>query len=101
MPGTDEPNLHRFSGSIPDVEQNMKMGGKPHSKIPSIFDHRLHNPSTIESYYQGTRMMGGCMAVSGIRITASPSQNGSTVNDEITGPNQSGSESVHNGEHEE
>jgi hypothetical protein len=34
------------------VERNVKVGGRPHSKIPSIFDHRVRNPSTIESYYQ-------------------------------------------------
>jgi hypothetical protein len=30
----------------------VKVGGRPNSKIPSIFDHRVRNPSIIESYYQ-------------------------------------------------
>ncbi len=29
----------------------MKTGGRPNSKIPSLFDHRVRNPSTIESNY--------------------------------------------------
>ncbi len=28
------------------------MDRRPHSKIPSIFDHTVRNPSTIESIYQ-------------------------------------------------
>ena len=33
------------------MERNVKAGGRPNSKIPSIFDHRVRNPSTIESNY--------------------------------------------------
>ena len=35
-----------------DVEPNVEMGGTVNSKIPSIFDHMVLDPSTIESYYQ-------------------------------------------------
>ncbi len=34
-----------------DVERNMKGEGTTNSKIPSIFDHRVRNSSTIESNY--------------------------------------------------
>ncbi len=34
-----------------DVEKNMKVEGTTYSKIPSIFDHMVHNSSTIESNY--------------------------------------------------
>src|SRR5258708_7095843 len=50
---------------------------------------------------QGTRMLSGSMTEGGVRITASPSQNGSTVNDEITSPNEPSSHGLHNREHEE
>jgi hypothetical protein len=33
------------------VERNVKVGGVPYSKIPSIFDHVVRNSSIIESYY--------------------------------------------------
>jgi hypothetical protein len=46
-------------------------------------------------------MVGRSVPEGGIRVTASPSQNGSTVNDEITCPNESRSNSLLNGEHEE
>jgi len=47
----EEVNLHGLDGSIADVERNGKVGGRPHSKIPSMFDHRVLDSSTIESYY--------------------------------------------------
>jgi hypothetical protein len=45
-------------------------------------------------------MMGRSMSKGGIRITASPSQNGSTVNDEIPGSNEPSSDGRENREHE-
>ena len=45
-------NLQYISGSIADVERNVKVGGMPNSKIPSIFDHTILDSSTIKSYYQ-------------------------------------------------
>jgi hypothetical protein len=46
-------------------------------------------------------MVSGCVAKGGILVTAAPSQNGSTVNDQITSPNESRAESVQNGEYKE
>jgi hypothetical protein len=44
-------------------------------------------------------MVSGSMTESGIRIMASPSQDGCTINDEITSPNESRSDGVENREH--
>jgi len=49
-----------------------------------------------EASQKGKGMMSGSMSVGGIRVTASPSQNGSTVNDQITGSDESPSQSLHN-----
>jgi len=46
-------------------------------------------------------MMSRSMAVSRIGIMASPSQDGSTVNYEISGSNESSFQSVQNNEHKE
>jgi len=46
--------LDQFTGDgsrSADVERNVKVGGMPNSKIPSIFDHVVRNSSTIEPYY--------------------------------------------------
>ena len=51
QPSNKEVNLHSINGSVADVERNVKMEGVLHSKIPSIFDHTVRNPSTIEPYY--------------------------------------------------
>jgi len=50
---------------------------------------------------QRTRMVSRSVPEGGIRVTVSPSQDGGTVNDEITGSDESSSESLHNSEHEE
>jgi hypothetical protein len=50
---------------------------------------------------QGTRMLSGSMPKGGVRITASPSQDGSTVNNEITSPNEPPSNGLQNCEDEE
>jgi hypothetical protein len=46
-------------------------------------------------------MVSGSMPEGGVRVTTSPSEDRCTVNDEITCPNESRSESVYNGENEE
>jgi len=46
-------------------------------------------------------MVTRCVPVGSIGISASPSQDGSTVNDEISGSNEPSFESVHNNEHKE
>src|SRR5512135_2311928 len=45
-------NLHSHRRSRTDGKRKVKAAGMPHSKSPSIFDHRVRNPSTIESNYQ-------------------------------------------------
>ena len=45
--------------------------------------------------------MGGSVPEGRIGITASPGQDGSTVNDEITGSDESSSDGLQNGQHEE
>jgi hypothetical protein len=54
-----------------------------------------------EASQQRTRMVRGSVPVSSIRVTTSPSQNGSTVNDEITGSHESLSESLQNDQHKQ
>jgi hypothetical protein len=46
-------------------------------------------------------MVSGSVPKGRIGIAASPSQDGSTVNDEITGSNEPSSEGLQNGQHEE
>jgi hypothetical protein len=46
-------------------------------------------------------MVGGSVSVGSIRVTPSPSQNGSTVNDEITGSDESPSQSLQNNQHKQ
>jgi hypothetical protein len=46
-------------------------------------------------------MVSRSVPIGGIRITTSPSQNGSTVNDEITGPDEPSSQSLQNDQHKE
>src|SRR6266581_3770483 len=50
---------------------------------------------------QSAWMVSGSMAEGGIRITASPSQKGSAVNDQITGSNEPSSDGMQHREHEE
>jgi hypothetical protein len=45
-------------------------------------------------------MVGRGVPKGGIRITASPSQDGSAVNDEITSPDESSSDGLQNGQNE-
>jgi hypothetical protein len=45
------------------------------------------------------RMMSGCMPISCIRVTASPGQDRSTINDEITSPDESAADGLQNDEH--
>jgi hypothetical protein len=46
-------------------------------------------------------MLSGSMPEGGIGITASPSQNGCAINDEVTGSNESPSHGMHDREYEE
>src|SRR5262249_47504184 len=46
-------------------------------------------------------MVSGSMARGCVRIGASPSQNGSTINDQIAGPNELFADGQQDGEHEE
>jgi hypothetical protein len=46
-------------------------------------------------------MMGRSMSVGGIRISASPSQNGSTVDNEVASPNQSLAQRLPDSEYKE
>jgi hypothetical protein len=46
-------------------------------------------------------MVSGSVAEGRIRIATSPSQDGGTVNDEVTGPNESFSDGISHGENEE
>jgi hypothetical protein len=54
-----------------------------------------------EASQEGTWMVSGSMTESGIGITASPSQDGRTVNDEITSPNESRADGMENRKHKE
>jgi hypothetical protein len=54
-----------------------------------------------EASQKGNRMMSRGMPEGGIRVTASPGQDGSTVNNEITGSNESSPDGLSNGEYEE
>jgi hypothetical protein len=54
-----------------------------------------------EAPQKGKRMVSGSMPVGSIRVTASPSQDGSTVNDEIPGSDEPSSESLQNKEHKQ
>src|SRR5229473_2500266 len=49
---TDAVNLHGISRRKAAVERHVKALPMSHSKIPSIFDHSVRNPSTFHSYYQ-------------------------------------------------
>jgi len=50
---------------------------------------------------KGQGMLSGSMPIGGIRVATPPSQNGSTVNDEIPGSNESLFESLQNHQHKE
>jgi hypothetical protein len=54
-----------------------------------------------EASQQRKRMVSGSVSVGGIWVTPSPSQNGSTVNDEITGSDESPSQSLQDDEHKQ
>jgi hypothetical protein len=47
------------------------------------------------------RMMSGGMPEGGIRVTASPSQDRSTVNDEIAGSDESRADGLQNSKHKQ
>jgi hypothetical protein len=51
-----------------------------------------------EAPQKRTRMVSRSMPEGGIRITASPSQDGSTVNDEVTSSDESSSDGLQNNE---
>jgi len=46
-----------------------------------------------EASQKGKRMLSRSVPIGGIRITTSPGQDRSTINDEVTGSHQSGSKS--------
>ena len=46
-------------------------------------------------------MVSGSVAIGGVRVATSPSQNGSTVNDEITGSDESSAQSLQNNQYKE
>src|SRR5438270_11294413 len=54
-----------------------------------------------EASQKRTRMVGGSVAESRIRIAASPSQDRGTINDEVTDPNESFFDGIRNSENEE
>src|SRR2546423_10602538 len=54
-----------------------------------------------EASQKWKRMVSGSVPEGRVRITTSPSQDGSTINDEITCPNEPSSESLQNRENEE
>jgi hypothetical protein len=49
-----------------------------------------------EASQKGKRMLSRSVPVGRIRVTTSPGQDRSTINDQITGSNQSGSQSLQN-----
>jgi hypothetical protein len=49
-----------------------------------------------EASQKGKRMLSWSVPVGGIRVTTSPGQDGSTINDEVTGSNQSSLKRLHN-----
>jgi hypothetical protein len=57
----------------------------------------MHPKATQER----TRMVSGSVPKGRIGVAASPSQDGSTVNDEITGSDEPSSDGLQNGQHEE
>jgi hypothetical protein len=65
---------------------------KKEGKSRSTTDERVDTKASQE----GKRMVSGSMAVGGIRVTASPSENGGTVNDEIASSDESSSQRLHN-----
>src|SRR5437764_6932285 len=78
----------------------MSGGGREQKK------ERETRPATDEGMHsvaqqQRAGMVSGSMAKGGIGITASPGQDRSAVNDEITCPDEPRSQSIDNGEHEE
>jgi hypothetical protein len=46
-------------------------------------------------------MVSGSVPIGGVRVATSPSQNGSTVNDQITGSDESPSQSLQNNQHKQ
>src|SRR5215831_9917924 len=67
--GQEEVNLQCHSEKSADVERHVKAGGRPISKIPSIFDHMVRNSSTIESYYHQLIRHDGCSLLLGVLRT--------------------------------
>ena len=60
-------------------------------------DEGMHPKASQER----TRMVSGSVPKGRIGVAASPSQDGSTVNDEITGSDEPSSDGLQNGQHEE
>jgi hypothetical protein len=65
---------------------------------------RLARPTTdegmdAEASQQGKRMVSGSMSIGGIWVTPSPSQDGGTINDQITGSDEPSSQSLQNHQH--
>src|SRR6266576_5574304 len=54
-----------------------------------------------EASQKGKRMMSGSVPIGSIRVTTSPGQDGSAVNDEITGSDEPSSESLQNHQHKQ
>jgi hypothetical protein len=50
---------------------------------------------------KGKRMVSRSVSIGGIWVTPSPSQDGSTVNDEITGSDKPSAQSLHNDQHKQ
>jgi len=54
-----------------------------------------------EASQEGKRMVSGSVSIGGIWITASPGQDGSTVNDEIAGSHQSSLQCLQHDQHKQ
>jgi len=54
-----------------------------------------------EASQKGQGMVSGSVAVGGVRVATSPSQNGSTVNDEIPGSDEPSAQILQNHQHKE
>jgi hypothetical protein len=54
-----------------------------------------------EASQEGKRMVSGSVSVGGIWVTPSPSQNGSTINDQITGSDKPSAQSLQYDQHKQ
>ena len=67
---------------------------------------RQARPTTDEGVHaeasqKGQGMVSGSVTIGGIRVATSPSQNGSTVNDQITGSDQPSAQSLQHDQHKQ